>query len=138
MTHRRMGALLLFVLLVVTATAASSFGQVSAQSAGLPLFGQSGSVWQITSGYNTATHFGEDPYALDIVRVDAPTTGSVVASPVAGRLGFVSTECLTISDSLSLRPAELDDAEIYLQMVADNYDRLLEWHSAPNPPNTIE
>jgi ribosomal-protein-serine acetyltransferase len=54
------------------------------------------------------------------------------------KLKTLETPFLTISDSLSLRPAELDDAEIYLQMVADNYGRLLEWHSAPNPPNTIE
>ena len=100
MMHRRICALLLFGLVIVAAMTASALGQgVSAQSAGLPLFAEGGSVWRIASGYNTATHVGEDPYALDFVRVDAPTSGSVVASPVAGRLGFVSSECLTIEDA---------------------------------------
>jgi ribosomal-protein-serine acetyltransferase len=50
------------------------------------------------------------------------------------KITTMETPLLVISDSISLRPAELDDAEIYLGMVAENYDRLAEWHSAPRPP----
>ena len=101
MRHRRLGAVLLLGLVGVAAMAASTLGNgVSAQNGGLPLFAEAGSVWRITSGYNTATHVGDDPYALDLVRVDAATTSSVIVSPVAGRVGFVSSDCLTIEDAL--------------------------------------
>ncbi len=47
-----------------------------------------GSQWVVAAGYNTATHLGVDPYALDLVRADgAPTAGSPVLAPVSGTLG---------------------------------------------------
>lgn len=47
-----------------------------------------GSQWKAAAGYNTATHLGVDPYALDLVRADgAPTAGSPVLAPVSGTLG---------------------------------------------------
>jgi len=56
----------------------------------------------------------------------------------ANEINILETPILTVSDSITLRPSELDDAEIYLQMVADNHDRLSEWLSAPMPPTTVE
>lgn len=47
-----------------------------------------GTQWKTAAGYNTATHLGVDPYALDLVRADgAPTAGSPVLAPVSGTLG---------------------------------------------------
>jgi ribosomal-protein-serine acetyltransferase len=56
----------------------------------------------------------------------------------ANEINILETPILNISDSITLRPSELDDAEIYLQLVAENHDRLSEWLSAPMPPTTIE
>ena len=53
-------------------------------------------------------------------------------------LSSLETPILNVSDSISLRPSELDDAEIYLKLVADNHDRLSQWLSAPMPPTTVE
>jgi ribosomal-protein-serine acetyltransferase len=50
----------------------------------------------------------------------------------------LNTPVLSVDESLTLRPAELDDAEIYLKLVADNYERLSKWHSAPKPSNLID
>jgi ribosomal-protein-serine acetyltransferase len=49
----------------------------------------------------------------------------------------LDTPALQISESLSLKPAELDDAERYLKLVADNYGRLSRWIRVPKPPNTV-
>jgi hypothetical protein len=98
MSQLRFIAALLVGLLVVASLAAAGGERLSAQAGGLPLFGETSSIWRIVAGYNTATHVGDDPYALDLVRIDAPTAGSVVHAPVTGRLGFVSSECLTIGD----------------------------------------
>ncbi|HIF71184.1 MAG TPA: N-acetyltransferase [Dehalococcoidia bacterium] len=54
------------------------------------------------------------------------------------KITSAKTPLLTVDNSLVLRPAELDDAEIYLQLVADNYERLAKWHSASQPSNLIE
>lgn len=72
-----------------------------AQSSGVPLPVAAGQTWQVASGYNTATHTGEDPHALDIVRVDAPTGGSALRSPVSGTVRYVSGDCLSVRDGLN-------------------------------------
>ena len=56
----------------------------------------------------------------------------------ANEINTLKTPILNVSDSITLRPSELDDAEIYLKLVADNHDRLSEWLSAPMPPTTVE
>ena len=56
----------------------------------------------------------------------------------ANEINTLETPILNVSDSITLRPSELDDAEIYLQLVAENHDRLSEWLSAPMPPTTVE
>ena len=56
----------------------------------------------------------------------------------ANKINTLETPILNVSDSITLRPSELDDAEIYLRLVADNHDKLSEWLSAPMPPTTVE
>ncbi len=58
-----------------------------------------GTGWSIVSGYNTPNHTGSDPYAIDLVRVDAPTAGTPVLAPVAGTVTWVSDSCVTLGDS---------------------------------------
>jgi hypothetical protein len=75
-------------------------GVAVAQSpSGVPLPTQAGTTWQVASGYNTSTHVGEDPHALDIVRVDAETSSSELRSPVTGTISYVSGDCLTVRDA---------------------------------------
>ncbi|MBN4064508.1 GNAT family N-acetyltransferase [Dehalococcoides mccartyi] len=50
----------------------------------------------------------------------------------------LKTPVLVAGDLLTLRPVNVDDAEIYLQLVAENYDRLSKWHSAPRPSNLAD
>ncbi len=57
------------------------------------------------------------------------TVDKIIALPVP---------VLTAGDSTLLQPAELDDAERYLNMVADNYDQLTKWIRVPKPPTTVE
>ncbi len=71
----------------------------SAATGGVPLPAESGSTWRVIAGYNSGTHTGEDPHALDWVRVDSPTAGSVVLSPVDGALSYVGPECLAVRDA---------------------------------------
>jgi hypothetical protein len=54
--------------------------------------------WEVRSGYNTATHTGDDPYALDIVRTDGATSGSQLLAPVAGRIAWTGSGCIGIDD----------------------------------------
>ena len=54
--------------------------------------------WEVLAGYNTATHTGEDPYALDLWRLDAATGGSKLLSPVSGRIRFAGGDCIGIED----------------------------------------
>lgn len=50
----------------------------------------------------------------------------------------IETPTLVVSDSLLLRPAEIDDAESYYGLVAANFDRLSEWLHVPRPAGTVE
>ncbi len=50
----------------------------------------------------------------------------------------IETPVLQISESLVLQPAELDDAERYFKLVAENYERLTRWIRVPRPPGTVE
>ena len=71
-----------------------------ASNHGIALPAPAETVWSITAGYNTGTHFGSDPYAIDLVRVDGPTTGTPVLAPVTGVVSWRSPSCLTILDGL--------------------------------------
>jgi hypothetical protein len=48
------------------------------------------------------------------------------------------TPVLDAGENLVLCPSELDDAESYLQLVSENYERLSKWIRVPKPPDTVE
>ena len=54
--------------------------------------------WQVLAGYNTNTHVGADPHALDIVRSDAATAGSQLLAPLPGRIAWTGSGCIGIDD----------------------------------------
>ena len=88
-------ALVIVCLLVVRPEATRA-------AAGIALPAPPGSEWQILAGYNTVTHSAADkgdPYAIDLERVDAPTSGSQVLAPFAGTVSYTSASCLSIRDS---------------------------------------
>ena len=94
-------ALLPILALLLGAAAAGSLLPGVRAAAGVPIPAQAGSEWEIVAGYNTGTHSEadrQDPYAIDIVRLDAPTADSPVLAPTAGVIGYVSNDCLTIRD----------------------------------------
>ena len=70
-----------------------------AEISGLPLPAPAGTVWSVESGYNTGSHGGVDPHALDIVRSDGPTAGTPVLAPVAGKVSVASSGCVAIEAS---------------------------------------
>lgn len=68
----------------------------------LHLPAEAGSEWRVLAGYNTATHSvqdANDPYALDLVRVDAPTAGSVVYAPFSGTVQYADSKCVGVRDT---------------------------------------
>ncbi|TAJ17890.1 MAG: hypothetical protein EPO65_10270 [Dehalococcoidia bacterium] len=95
--------------------------EADAASIGLRMPAPAGTQWKAASGYNTATHLGVDPYALDLVRADGvPTAGTVVLAPISGTLGGGGTSqdcawirtpdvtvliCHIITDSTAVRNA---------------------------------
>lgn len=58
-----------------------------------------GTRWEVLSGYNTPTHEGVDPYALDLWRIDAETGGTPLLSPMSGTLGYMSDTCISVRTS---------------------------------------
>lgn len=56
----------------------------------------------------------------------------------AKKIAALEAPTLSAGESVVLQPVDIDDAERYLKMVADNYDRLSEWMRVPKPPGTIE
>lgn len=97
------GALAAILTLAVLASALGPASpRAHAQSGFFFLPAEADSVWSIVAGYNTGTHFGEDPHAIDIVREDDATEGSSILAPIAGTISFVSHECLTINNGAGL------------------------------------
>ena len=89
------------VISVLTVLLLAAGGRPTVVQADHPLLllpAPAGSEWSIVAGYNTATHTGDDPYAIDLVREDAPTAGALVLAPLAGTVSWVSEQCLTIDD----------------------------------------
>lgn len=89
------------------AGAASGAASISDAHADHPRFhfpAPAGTEWEVAAGYNTATHDAMDPHALDLVRVDAPTAGSSVLSPVGGEVWSITggSSCITIRDAHGL------------------------------------
>ena len=101
------GALAAILTLLITASTLG-LGSSPAHSQGgvFPLPADAGTVWEIAVGYNTRTHSvadGNDPHAIDIVRENrALTAESVVRSPIAGTVSYVSNDCLTIDNGAGL------------------------------------
>ena len=92
---------LALLLILGTLTGADGAGLVRA-SAGVPLPAEFGSEWIVIAGYNTYSHTSHDVDALDIVRLDAPTSGSVVLSPVVGTVRHSGGDCLSVEDGAGL------------------------------------
>lgn len=69
-----------------------------AAAAGLAFPAPAGTQWSVVAGYNTATHIGTDPYAIDVVRDDGETSGTPVLAPADGTLS-ISANCLTVRDA---------------------------------------
>ena len=60
---------------------------VEAAPSGLSFPAPEGTAWAVLAGYNTATHSAadsNDPYALDLHRTDAATSGTPVLAPISG------------------------------------------------------
>ena len=58
-------------------------------TAGVLLPAEFGSEWVVIAGYTTFSHTGHDPEALDIVRVDGQTAGSLVLAGFVAPKGSV-------------------------------------------------
>ncbi|MGE3962178.1 MAG: hypothetical protein AB7F65_10915 [Dehalococcoidia bacterium] len=92
---QRIAAASLIVIMVVLVYAQPAGAQV----AGLKAPGPAGSHWEVLAGYNTATHEGVDPYALDLWRRDAETGGTPVLAPMSGTIGYTSDTCVSVRTS---------------------------------------
>ncbi len=89
----------LFALLIALAVSLAP-REAEAAPLGLRFPAPSGTQWRVAAGYNTATHLGVDPHALDLVRVDGPTGGTPVLAPVTGIMGGGGTgDCAWIRAS---------------------------------------
>lgn len=101
--RRALGTGLAALLSLTMVVAIAALTPAPAQAvAGVPLPAEFGSEWVVIAGYNTTTHTAHDPDALDIVRTDAPTAGTVVRSPVAGTVRYSGGDCLSVRDASGL------------------------------------
>ncbi|MEE9277852.1 MAG: M23 family metallopeptidase [Dehalococcoidia bacterium] len=98
----RWGVALAATLLISLAWMLPGPHSARASEVGVPLPAEAGSQWRIVAGYNTGSHTGSDPHALDIVREDAPTAGSLVLAPVAGEISWLSSDCIVLRDGAGL------------------------------------
>ena len=72
---------------------------------GVPIPAETGSQWEIVAGYNTGTHSvadGDDPHAIDLVRLDDSSGGSAVLAPSSGSVSYSSNDCLAIRDAAGM------------------------------------
>ena len=91
----RSAAAFLFAIMLLAAASQPAAAQVAGLKAPAP----AGTQWEVLAGYNTATHEGIDPYALDLWRKDAETGGTPVLAPMSGTIGYTSDTCLSIRTS---------------------------------------
>ena len=66
--------------------------------AGMSLPAPGGTTWTVLQGYNTPSHARRDPYAIDLVRVDADGAGTPILAPLDGVSAYRSKDCLAIRD----------------------------------------
>ncbi|GMU40052.1 MAG: hypothetical protein AMXMBFR23_09180 [Chloroflexota bacterium] len=71
----------------------------AAQTAGLLFPAPTGQTWEVLAGYNTPTHEGVDPYALDLWRVDSATGDTPLLAPMSGTVGYISDTCVSVRTS---------------------------------------
>ena len=92
------------LLLVAVAVVAIVVGPRDARADGaiLAFPAPAGTQWEILAGYNTATHLGTDPHAIDLVRVDGATAGTAVLAPVSGSLTWLGSDCVLVRDAFGM------------------------------------
>lgn len=80
------------VLIAILISIASALLPQRADAAplGLRFPALAGTQWKAAAGYNTATHLGVDPYALDLAAIGA---GDGVVVGVEGKATAVSARC---------------------------------------------
>lgn len=89
--------LLLLLVLIIGVFHPANLRAALAEPGSVHLPAPSGSEWLVITGYNTATHIDRDPYAMDLVRIDSPTTDTPVLAPFDGRVSR-GGNCLTVRD----------------------------------------
>lgn len=85
-----------FLTLLVSVSASLVSLPASAQTPGIKMAAPAGTQWEVLAGYNTVTHEGVDPYALDLWRIDDETGGTPLLAPFSGEVGYTSDDCLSI------------------------------------------
>ena len=93
--------LALGVILVALAmpTLVNADEAASADDYGLGFPAPAGTHWKIVAGYNTKTHSlsdSYDPHAIDVVRTDGLTGGTLVLSPWDGELSWFDHSCVLV------------------------------------------
>lgn len=110
--------LVAILILVLTPSLAS---RASAQSTGLKLPAPAGTEWEVLAGYNTVTHEGVDPYALDLWRVDGETGGTPLLAPMDGRIGYASDTCVSVRTDV----VNLMMCHVYVDSSLDRGDQVV-------------
>ena len=99
-------AAVIAAIAVISIAASLSFGLAAARAdSGVPIPAEAGSEWEIAAGYNTFSHSdadGEDPHAIDLVRLDSDSGGSAVLAPTTGTVSYSSNDCLVIQDAAGM------------------------------------
>lgn len=99
MRHHARHAIIAAFVIVIGALGSALPGGAGAQVSGLFIPAPSGTMWEVLAGYNTPTHEGVDPYALDIWRVGGDTGGTPLLAPMDGTVGYVSDSCVSVRTS---------------------------------------
>lgn len=95
----RAGRLLAVFAAAAAALALMQPNAVDAES-GLLFPAPAGTEWEVIAGYNTVTHEGVDPYALDLARTDrSKTGGTALLAPISGTIGYTSDTCVSVRNS---------------------------------------
>ena len=95
---------ILCAVLAITAIAASLvLDPLISAGGGVPIPAPAGTTWSIVAGYNTGTHSvhdGNDPHAIDLVRVPRHETAfTPVLAPVNGTVAWRGWDGLSVTDS---------------------------------------
>lgn len=94
--RRRLLAVLFLALGMALGASLLQPAPAEAQVSGIKFPAPVGTRWEVLAGYNTVTHEGVDPYALDLWRVDGSTGGTALLAPISGEIGYSSDTCISI------------------------------------------